>query len=83
MGSEHTAAHFRDELLLSPFFDALSWGVGNSLDKERIEKLAAAKAKEWIAAEPAPILTRDQECAIDEVVAEAWSKLAGGRMARR
>ena len=83
VGSEHTAAHFRDELLLSPFFDALSWGVGNSLDKERIEKLAAAKAKEWIAAEPAPILTRDQECAIDEVVAEAWSKLAGGRMARR
>jgi trimethylamine--corrinoid protein Co-methyltransferase len=71
VAADHTAAHFRDELLLSPFFDALPWGVGDSLDRERFEKRAAARARELLAEERPPVLTPDQERAIDEVVAEA------------
>ena len=67
----HTVAHFRDVELLSPFFDAKSWGVGDSLDRERFEKRAAAKVRELMAAESEPVLTADQEAAIDEVVKEA------------
>jgi trimethylamine---corrinoid protein Co-methyltransferase len=68
---EHTAAHYRDEEMLSPFFDALSWGVGNSLDKDRFEKKAAAKVRELLAKETPPVLSPDQEAAIDEIVKEA------------
>jgi trimethylamine--corrinoid protein Co-methyltransferase len=71
VAADHTAAHFRDELLLSPFFDALPWGVGDSLDRERFEKRAAARARELLAEERPPVLTPDQERAINEVVAEA------------
>jgi trimethylamine--corrinoid protein Co-methyltransferase len=67
----HTVAHFRDVELLSPFFDAKSWGVGDSLDRERFEKRAAAKVRELMAEESEPVLTADQEAAIDEVVKEA------------
>jgi hypothetical protein len=54
--------------LLSPFFDAKSWGVSDSLDRERFEKRAAAKVRELTAAEGGPILTPDQVAEIDEVV---------------
>ena len=67
----HTVAHFRDVELLSPFFDAKSWGVGDSLERERFERRAAAKVRELMAAEAEPVLTADQEAAIDEVVKEA------------
>ncbi len=46
---EHTASHFRGELMLSPFFDAPSWGVGNSLDKDRFETMARDKAQKLLA----------------------------------
>ena len=67
----HTAAHFRDVELLSPFFDAWSWGGGDSLDRERFEKRAVAKARKLLARESAPVLSPEQEAAIDEVVEEA------------
>jgi trimethylamine--corrinoid protein Co-methyltransferase len=72
----HTVANFRDVELLSPYFDAKSWGVGDSLDRERFEKRAAAKARELIAAESEPILTADQVAEIDEVVKEATMDIA-------
>jgi len=72
----HTVSNFRDVELLSPFFDAKSWGVGDSLDRERFEKRAAAKVRELMAAETEPVLTADQEAAIDEVVKEASMDLA-------
>jgi hypothetical protein len=62
--------------LLSPFFDAKSWGVGDSLDCERFEKRAAAKVRELTAMESEPILTPDQVAEIDEVVKEATMDLA-------
>ncbi len=67
----HTLAHFREVELLSPFFDAWTWGVKDSLDRNAFEKRAAAKARELMARESAPALTPDQEAAIDEVVKEA------------
>ncbi len=72
----HTVSHFRDVELLSPFFDAKSWGVGDSLDCERFEKRAAAKVRELTAMESEPILTPDQVAEIDEVVKEATMDLA-------
>jgi trimethylamine--corrinoid protein Co-methyltransferase len=71
----HTVANFREVELLSPFFDAKTWGVDDSLDRERFEKRAAAKARRLMAEESAPVLTPDQEAAIDEVVKEATMDL--------
>jgi trimethylamine--corrinoid protein Co-methyltransferase len=73
----HTVSRYRDEELLSPFFDSLSWGAGNSLDRERFEKLAAAKARTLLAAEISPVLSPEQEAAIDEIVKEATMDLEG------
>lgn len=75
INSMHTAGHFKDELLLSPFFDVRVWGAGNSLDKDQFEKLAQARARQLLEAESAPVLTFEQEQAIDEVVKEATMDL--------
>jgi trimethylamine--corrinoid protein Co-methyltransferase len=71
VSTDHTAEHYKDELLLSPFFDALSWGMGDSLERERFERRAAEKARKLLAEERPGPLTREQEAAIDEIVAEA------------
>ncbi len=67
----HTVQNFRKLEMLSPYFDLCRWGSGDSLDRERFEKRAAAKVRQALAAECAPVLTPDQEAAIDEVVKEA------------
>ena len=69
--TEHTAEHYREEELLSPFFEVRAWGTGDSLDKERFERRALETARQLLAQESRPVLTPDQEAAIDEVVAEA------------
>jgi len=61
--------------LLSPFFDSWSWGAGDSLDRERFEKRAAAKVGELLARESSPVLSSEQEAAIDEIVKEATMDL--------
>ncbi|NUQ63534.1 MAG: trimethylamine methyltransferase family protein [Pirellulales bacterium] len=68
---DHTARHYRSEELLSPFFECLSWGAADSLDRERFERRAAARARELLAAESDPPLNTEQEAAIDEIVKEA------------
>ncbi len=68
---EHTAAHYRGEELLSPFFDCLSWGVGDSLAGGRFEKRAAEKARKLLSEKTEPLLTAAQQAAIDEIVKEA------------
>jgi len=68
---EHTTTRYRREELLSPFFDAPSWGTGNSLDRERFEKRAAQKVRDLLAGESRSPLTIDEEAAVDEVVREA------------
>jgi trimethylamine--corrinoid protein Co-methyltransferase len=72
---EHTALRYRGEELLSPFFDCPSWGLGDSLDRERFEKRAAAKVRELLAVESPPVLSAQQEAAIDEIVKEATMDL--------
>jgi trimethylamine--corrinoid protein Co-methyltransferase len=67
----HTVQNFRKLEMLSPYFDLCRWGSGDSLDRERFEKRAAAKVRQALAAECAPVLTPDQKAAIDEVVKEA------------
>ena len=62
---------FKEELLLSPFFEAVSWGYGDSLDRDRFERLAEGKAKILLAKERAPVLTPEQESAINDIVDEA------------
>ena len=75
---QHTVSHYRDEELLSPYFDCLSWGMGDSLDRERFEKRAAAKARELLAADSPPLLSADQEAAIDEIVEESMMDFKEG-----
>ena len=75
VSSDHTMEHFKEEQLLSPFFDALSWGTGNSLDKERFEKLARKKVDDILKSEQEAPLSKEQEKAIDEVVARAKVEL--------
>jgi trimethylamine--corrinoid protein Co-methyltransferase len=70
-----TVQNFRNVELHSPFFDSWSWGVRDSLDRERFEKRAAAKMGELLAAESLPVLSAEQEAAIDEVVKEATMDL--------
>lgn len=71
VNSEHTARHFKEELSLSPFFEAVSWGSGDSLDRDRFERLASEKAQKLLNEPVPPVLTPDQEAAIDEIVKEA------------
>jgi trimethylamine--corrinoid protein Co-methyltransferase len=71
VGTEHTALHFRDELLLSPFFNVPQWGDGDSLDTERFVNMAREKALKILSSETAPVLSPEQEAAVDEVVQEA------------
>ena len=75
VSSDHTMEHFKEEELLSPFFDACAWGSSNSLDKERFEKLALNKAEDILKSEQEPPLSKEQEKAIDEVVERAKREL--------
>ena len=72
---DHTVQNFRNVELLSPFFDSLTWGVRDSLDRERFEKRAAAKMGELLAEESSPVLSAEQEASIDEIVKEATMDL--------
>lgn len=75
INTDHTATHFRDELLLSEFFDVPVWENENSRDKERFEKLAMEKTHKLLSEESPPPLSKEQEDAIDEVVKEATASL--------
>jgi trimethylamine--corrinoid protein Co-methyltransferase len=72
---DHTVQNFRKVELLSPFFDSWTWGVQDSLDRERFEKRAAAKVRELLSRESSPVLSAEQEAAIDEIVKEATMDL--------
>ena len=67
----HTVEKFREVQMLSPYFDVCAWGTGDSLDRERFEKRAAAQVRRALVAEHPPVLTANQEAAVDEVVKEA------------
>jgi trimethylamine:corrinoid methyltransferase-like protein len=71
---EHVG-YIQMEELLSPFFDCLSWGAGDCLERDRFEKRAAAQARALLAQDRPPVLRADQEAAIDEIVSEATRDL--------
>jgi len=72
---DHTVQNFRKVELLSPFFDSLTWGVGDSLDRERFEKRAAAEVRQLLDTDSSPPLSAEQQAAIDEIVKEATMDL--------
>jgi trimethylamine--corrinoid protein Co-methyltransferase len=72
LAHEHTALHFREEAFLSPLWEHLSWDGQRSQDVRGMEEKAKARAHELMAQERPPVLSREQERAIDEVVAAAW-----------
>ena len=71
LGHPHTRNHFRDEMLLSPFFEAWPWERSGATDGRRFEKLAREKVRELLAEEAPPVLSGEQNDAIDEIVEEA------------
>ena len=72
MQHPHTAAHFRDEMFLSGLFERLDWQSAWSQELRGMEEKAKAQAADLMEREAEPVLSRGQEQAIDEIVAEAW-----------
>ena len=74
LAHKHTVTHLRDELFASRMFDRLNWDAAVNQPVRGIEERAKVVAAELMQRETEPPLTREQEKAIDEVVAEAWRK---------
>lgn len=78
VASDHTANHFRDELLLSPFFDVPAWGMGDSLESDRFEKRATEMARDLMKDDGVCRLTPAQHAEIGDVIREAVDELCPG-----
>jgi len=76
LGHPHTLTHFRKEQFLSRLFERLSWESAWSQPCRGIEQKAKRRAAELMAREAEPVLTPEQEQAIDEIVAEARARRA-------
>jgi trimethylamine--corrinoid protein Co-methyltransferase len=74
IGHAHTLRHLRDEVLATRMFDRLSWAAATNQTVRGIEERAKLVAAELMNQECEPILTPEQEAAIDDVVAEAAAK---------
>jgi trimethylamine--corrinoid protein Co-methyltransferase len=70
---KHTLQHLRDEVFASKMFDRRNWDAIATRDGGGVEERARSIAADLMGSEVAPVLTPDQERAIDEVVAEAES----------
>jgi trimethylamine--corrinoid protein Co-methyltransferase len=71
-----TAGGFREVLNLSPFFAVHPWGSAPRADDSRHwQRLAQERVNELLAEETPPVLTEDQEKAVDAIVAEAEKAL--------
>lgn len=69
---DHTAAHFREELFLSPLFPVQTWPRAHAerVRYETVEQARAIAERHWKVPEQ-PVLTDDQVRAIDQIVARA------------
>ena len=74
IGHEHTLRHLRDEVLATKMFDRLNWAAATKQEVRGIEERAKRVAADLMGKETEPILTPDQENAIDEVIGEAAAK---------
>lgn len=70
----HTATHFRQEAFLSDLLERQPWEEARSRSPGGMEGKARARAQELLRQERQPVLSREQEQAIDEVVREAWHR---------
>ena len=73
MGHEHTLHHLRDEKDASRLYSRVTWAAANSERAVKLEEKARQTAIKLMQREPEPVLSPDQERAIDEIVAEAWA----------
>ena len=71
---EHTLRHLREVVFPSKMFDRLNWSSALSQRVRGIEERAKKTAAELMEKETEPVLTPEQERAIDKVVTEAWAK---------
>ena len=72
---DHTLGHWREEMWFHKLFDALPWAAAWAQEHRTAEERATAEARRLLAQEVEPVLTADQERAIDEIVAEAEADL--------
>jgi trimethylamine--corrinoid protein Co-methyltransferase len=71
---DHTLYHLRNEVFPSKMFDRLNWSAAVNQPVGGIEEKAKLLAAKLMQTESASPLTPEQERAIDDVVAEAWTK---------
>lgn len=74
LGHEHTAELFRQEVYLSGLFERLSWESAWSQDVRGMEEKARVRAAELMERETEPVLSPEQEQAVDEIVEKAWQR---------
>jgi trimethylamine--corrinoid protein Co-methyltransferase len=77
MGEEHTLAHFRSELFLSPLFETVPWASAHAPPVKGMDNRAAELARSLWAKEPQPVLRAEQIRAIDGIVARARREFLG------
>jgi trimethylamine--corrinoid protein Co-methyltransferase len=70
----HTLRHLREVVYPSKMFDRLNWSSALGQRVRGVEERAKRTAAELMQKETEPVLTHEQERAIDGVVAEAWAK---------
>ena len=71
MTSEHTLNHFRKSSYFSELWDHLAWSAAHADTHVSMIERAAAKAEELMNRDPEPVLSKEQEAEIDEVVKRA------------
>lgn len=77
MGEEHTLAHFRSELFLSPLFETVPWSSAHAPKVKGMDNRARELARSLWAKDPQPVLSADQIRAIDSIVARARREFLG------
>lgn len=73
--TEHTARHFREELLLSPLFQTMPWQAAHSEPTAGLEAKALERARSLWNETVEPVVEDDKRRAIDGVVAAAARNL--------
>ena len=74
IGHEHTLRFLREEVFPSKMFNRLNWSNAAKQPEQGLEAKARQIAADLMQRETAPLLSPEQERAINEVVEEAWRK---------
>jgi trimethylamine---corrinoid protein Co-methyltransferase len=68
---DHTAAHFREELFLSPLFQTMPWQSARTAGQGHLETKALDMARQLWSEKPEPVLALDKMREVDAVVEAA------------